>query len=142
VPKPTVEEIGARIRKEAQANWDQGYTWHLLTLDGSANTAYLIQWVENVGWQLEHAGWIWAEKGCVGYGGFRLLDNSMIGNFLFRGIRRQAPKVHAGGGAERPSVAQKPLTVCDRLPPVRLGGRVKVAPSRIRTLRSCSLLAG
>jgi len=33
---------------------------------------------------LEHAGWVWAEKGTVGYVGFGLLNNSIIGNFLFR----------------------------------------------------------
>jgi hypothetical protein len=44
VPKPTVEEIGARVTTEAQDHWEQGYTWYLLTIDGSANTAYLIQW--------------------------------------------------------------------------------------------------
>jgi hypothetical protein len=43
-----------------------------------------IQWVENVGWHLEHAGWVWAEKGTVGYGSLGLLNNSIIGNFLFR----------------------------------------------------------
>src|SRR5436190_2618523 len=84
VPKPTVEEIGARVRAEAQDHWDQGSTWYLLTIDGSANTAYLIQWVENVGWHLEHAGWVWAEKGTVGYGGFGILNNGIVGNFLFR----------------------------------------------------------
>ena len=84
MPKPTVEEIGARVRTEAQDHWDEGYTWHLLTIDGSANTAYLIQWVENVGWRLEHAGWVWAEKGYIGYGGFGMQNNSILGNFLFR----------------------------------------------------------
>ena len=84
MPKPTVEEIGARVRTEAQDHWDEGYTWHLLTIDGSANTAYLIQWVENVGWHLEHAGWVWAEKGYNGYGGFGMQNNSILGNFLFR----------------------------------------------------------
>jgi hypothetical protein len=84
VPKPTVEEIGARVRTEAQDHWDQGYTWYLLTIDGSANTAYLIQWVENVGWHLEHAGWVWAEKGYIGYGGFGMQNNGILGNFLFR----------------------------------------------------------
>jgi hypothetical protein len=33
---------------------------------------------------LEHASWVWGEKGTVGYGGFGLLNNSIIGNFLFR----------------------------------------------------------
>jgi hypothetical protein len=84
VPKPTVEETGARVRTEAQTDWDQGYTWHLLTIDGSENTAYLIQWVENVGWRLEHAGWVWAEKGYIGYGGFGMQNNGILGNFLFR----------------------------------------------------------
>jgi hypothetical protein len=50
--------------------------WYLLTIDRSANTAYLIQWVENVGWHLEHAGWVWAEKGTVGYGGFGMQNNA------------------------------------------------------------------
>jgi hypothetical protein len=57
---PSVEEMGARVRNDAQGYWDQGYTWYLMTIDGSANMACLIQWVENVGWQLEHAGWVWA----------------------------------------------------------------------------------
>ena len=89
---PSVEEVGARVRNDAQGYWDQGYTWYLMTIDGSANTAYLIQWVENVGWQLEHAGWVWAEKGYVGYGGFRVLNNSVIGNFLFKRSLEKHPR--------------------------------------------------
>jgi hypothetical protein len=92
VSQPTVEEIGARVRADAQASWDRGYTWYLMTLEGSANTAYLIQWVENVGWQLEHVGWIWAEKGYVGVLGFRLLNNTMVGNFLFKRSTEKHPR--------------------------------------------------
>lgn len=84
MPKPTVEEIGARVRQNAQTEWDQGYTWYLLTIDGSENTAYLIQWVGNVGWRLEHAGWVWAEKGTIAVGGFGMMNNGIVGNFLFR----------------------------------------------------------
>ena len=106
MPKPTVEEIGARVRAEAQDHWDQGSTWYLLTIDGSANTAYLIQWVENVGWHLEHAGWVWAEKGTVGYGGVGLMNSSIIGNFLFK----------TTGGQTR-AVSRRPLGTCERLRP-------------------------
>jgi hypothetical protein len=87
-PKPTREDQrrdqhGENVRADAQRHWDSGYTHYFLTVDGTANTAYLIQWVETVGWRLEHAGWVWAEKGYVGYGGFGVLNSGVIGNFLF-----------------------------------------------------------
>jgi hypothetical protein len=33
---------------------------------------------------VDDAGWVWAEKGYVGYGGFRIQNNGILGNFLFR----------------------------------------------------------
>lgn len=78
-----LDEMTLRVRNDAQAHWDTGYTHYMLSIDGMANTAYMIQWVESIGWRLEHAGWVWAEKGYMGYGGFGVLNSGLMGNFLF-----------------------------------------------------------
>jgi hypothetical protein len=75
--------VASRITGEAQSHWDAGFTHYLLTIDAQQDTAHLIQWVESIGWKLEHAGWVWAQKGWIGYGGFTLPDSGVVGNFLF-----------------------------------------------------------
>ncbi len=109
-PKPSRDDkrrdqIATNVGADAQAHWDSGYTHYYLTVDGQANTAYLIQLVENLGWRLEHAGWVWAEKGYLGYGGFGVLNNGMIGNFLFGrpgGVEPGSMPAVSGGGPARP----------------------------------------
>jgi hypothetical protein len=78
-----LEDLADRVKRDAQDHWNSGYTHYMLSIDGQQNTAYLIQWVESVGWHLDHAGWVWAQKGYAGYGGFGVLDSGVIGNFLF-----------------------------------------------------------
>jgi hypothetical protein len=100
------EGIVSLVRSDAQQHWDSGYTHYLLTIDGQENTAYLIQWVESIGWRLEHAGWIWAEKGWVGYGGFGVLNSGVIGNFLFGrpGGASSLAKTTVGSPSTRPDL--------------------------------------
>lgn len=71
------------IKDDAKARWDAGYTHHVVSLEASDDPAYYLQWIENVGWKLTHAGFVWAEKGYVGYGGFGLLNSSVVGTFVF-----------------------------------------------------------
>jgi hypothetical protein len=104
VPKPTVEEIGARVRAEAQDHWDQGYSWYLLTIDGSANTAYLIQWVENVGLAL---GARWLGVGREGVRRLRRLRAAQQQH------HRQLP-IQATGRQTR-AVSPRPLGASERL---------------------------
>ncbi len=56
--QPTPDDIGRRIRADAQQHWDEGFTHFYLTVDSPEHATRLIQWVENVGWHLEHVGWV------------------------------------------------------------------------------------
>lgn len=78
-----LEALTSRIKLDAQTQWDSGLTHYILSVDGQANTAYLIQWVESIGWKLEHAGWVWAPRSYVVFGGIGILDSEIVGNFLF-----------------------------------------------------------
>src|SRR3954462_9336732 len=100
----TREALVNRLRQDPQAHWDSGYTHYMLTIDGQENTAYLIQWVESVGWRLEHAGWIWAEKGWVGYGGFGVMNSGVIGNFLFGRPGGASSLARSGPQSTRPDL--------------------------------------
>jgi hypothetical protein len=95
--KLTVEEMGGTSQRGCASPLGSGLL--LVPADDrriSEHGVPEIQWVENVGWHLEHAGWVWAEKGSVGFGGFGLLNNCVLGNFLFRRPADKAAEVHAG----------------------------------------------
>jgi hypothetical protein len=80
---PKLDQISARVTADARQHWDEGYTHFFLSIQATDHSAHLLQWVESIGWVLEHAGWVWAEKGYVGYGGFGLLNSAVVGNYLF-----------------------------------------------------------
>jgi len=77
-----LEHLARATTTDARTHWEQGFTHFLLSVQAPEYTAYLIQWVESVGWVLEHAGWIWAETR-PGFGGHGLMNPGPVGNYLF-----------------------------------------------------------